>query len=188
MTTIEQMSRQFRLLTDWYLSVLDGIRPEDGSKVLSPNTNSLEWLAGHLIVSRCRNISRLGQPAEPFRYQASFVDPTLPPPQFSAFDSTRQYPGLAACATEWAAYSRVFIQALEAADERALRTEIPLSGPTGGTTVEDLLTSVVLHEAFHIGQMSIIRKALGYPAMYWFHRPETQVAVGPGAAAAPNGG
>jgi hypothetical protein len=30
----------------------------------------------------------------------------------------------------------------------------------------------VLHESFHIGQMSIIRKALSYPAMYWFARPD----------------
>jgi uncharacterized damage-inducible protein DinB len=49
---------------------------------------------------------------------------------------------------------------------------LPLSGPTGGNTVADLLISAVLHESFHIGQMSIIRKALGYPAMYWFARPD----------------
>lgn len=172
MTTIEQMSRQFRLLTDWYLSVLEGIRPEDGRKVLSEHNNSLEWLAGHLIVSRGRNIARLEQPVEPFRYLDDFVDQILPPPNFRPFDRNRTYPSLAACAEAWAAYSTAFIKALEAAVEQVLQTEIPLRGPTGGNTVEDLLISVVLHEAFHIGQMSIIRKALGYQAMYWFQRPE----------------
>lgn len=166
----EQMIKQFRLLTDWYLSVLEGIKPEDGSKVLSENTNSLEWLAGHLLVSRGRNITRLGQSVEPFAYLAAYVNPTLPPPHFSAFDSAKAYPRVAECTVAWATYAKVFIEALETADERILQTEIPLRGPTGGNTVEDLLTSVVLHEAFHIGQMSIIRKALGYPAMYWFHR------------------
>ena len=44
--------------------------------------------------------------------------------------------------------------------------------PTGGKTIEDFLTFVVMHETFHVGQMSIIRKALGYQAMQWFHRQE----------------
>ncbi|UOQ69633.1 DinB family protein [Hymenobacter volaticus] len=170
MTTTEQMVRQFRLLTDWYVSVLDGIRPEDGSHVLSENTNSLEWLAGHLLVMRGRNITRLGKQVEPFRYLDTFVDQTLPPPSVRAFDRNMAYPSLAECTAAWTACSKAFIKALETADEHVLRTQIPLTGPTGGSTVEDLLTSIVLHEAFHIGQMSVIRKGLGYPAMYWFQR------------------
>lgn len=169
-TTTKQMVWQFRLLTDWYLSVLDGIQPEHGSHVLSENTNSLEWLAGHLLVMRGRNVTRLGQQTKPFQYLATFVDPTLPPPSFRAFDKGTAYPSLAECAEAWAVCSKAFINALETADDRVLQTKLPLSGPTGGNTVEDLLTSIVLHEAFHIGQMSVIRKGLGYPAMYWFQR------------------
>jgi uncharacterized damage-inducible protein DinB len=170
MTTMEQMTKQYRLLTDWYLSVLEDIKPEDGSKVISQNTNSLEWLAGHLLVTRCRNILRLGQTVEPYQHLDTFVDQTLPPPNFRAFDPNKKYPRLAECAENWSNYSKIFVDTLESVDDRVLKTQIPLSGPTGGNTVEDLLTSVVLHEAFHIGQMSIIRKALGYKAMYWFHR------------------
>ena len=84
MTTIEQMLKQYRLLTDWYISVLEGIKTEDGSKVVSENTNSLEWLAGHLIVGRYRNIMRLGRQVEPYKYLDMYVDQTLPPPNFSA--------------------------------------------------------------------------------------------------------
>jgi uncharacterized damage-inducible protein DinB len=165
-----QMVKQYRLLTDWYISVLEGIKPEDGRKVLSEHNNSLEWLAGHLLVVRGRNIARLGQLAAPFRGLAGFVDQTLPPPNFIPFDAHKTYPSLAECTEAWIATSNVFINALEAADQRVLQTEIALSRPTGGNTVGDLLVSSVLHDAFHIGQMSIIRKALGYKAMYWFHR------------------
>lgn len=172
MTTIEQMSKQYRLLTDWYISVLEDIKTEDGSKVIGENTNSIEWLAGHLIVSRCRNIVRLGQQVEPYKYVDAFVEQTLPPPSFSAFDRNKKYPSLIEDIEEWSKYSKIFIDTLESADESILKTEIPLRGPTGGSTVEDLLTSVVLHESFHIGQMSIIRKTLGYKTMFWFHRLE----------------
>ncbi|MGI4863061.1 MAG: DinB family protein [Janthinobacterium lividum] len=173
MTNIEQMSRQFRLLTDWHLSVLDGIRPADGSRVLSDHTNSLEWLAGHLLVTRNRNIARLGGPAQELPDLDAYVDSALPPPNFRPFDKHRVYPSLAACAEAWGKVSTVFLATLLAADERTRQTVLPLSGPTGGNTVEDLLVAAVLHESFHIGQMSILRKAFGYPAMYWFARPLT---------------
>jgi hypothetical protein len=164
------MTRQFELLTDWYLSVIENIRPEDGRKALTEHNNSLEWLAGHLLLTRGRNVARLGQPAPPFEQLAAFVSPTLPPPGFRPFSPRIQYPGLEACASAWVEVSRQFLHALETASEQVLRAEIPLQGPTGGSTVEDLLVAAVLHESFHIGQMSIIRKALGYPAMHWFRR------------------
>jgi uncharacterized damage-inducible protein DinB len=173
MTMMQQLPRQFRLLTDWYLSVLEGMQPADGSKTLSEHNNSLEWLAGHLLVTRCRNITRLGGQAEELPFLDAYIDPTLPLPGFRPFDKNRAYPSLGECAETWERISEAFLAALQAADEAVLQTVLPLSGPTGGNTVADLLVSMVLHESFHIGQMSIIRKALGYPAMYWFARPAT---------------
>jgi hypothetical protein len=171
MTTLEQQARQFRLLTDWYLSVLEGIQPADGRKTLSKHNNSLEWLAGHLLVTRSRNLTRLGGPTPELPFLDAYVDPTLPLPGFRPFELNRVYPSLTECAQAWEQVSQTFLATLQAADERVLQTVLPLSGPTSGNTLEDLLVSVVLHESFHIGQMSIIRKALGYPAMYWFLRP-----------------
>ena len=168
---MELQARQFCLLTDWYLSVLEGIRPADGRSILSEHNNSLEWLAGHLLVTRCRNLTRLGGQAQDLPFLEAYVDPTLPPPGFRPFARNRAYPSLAECAEVWGSISRPFLATLQAADEHMLRTVLPLSGPTGGFTLEDFLVSAVLHESFHIGQMSIIRKALGYPAMYWFPRP-----------------
>jgi hypothetical protein len=175
--TMDTLPRQFRLLTDWYLSVLEGIQLADGCKTLSAHNNSLEWLAGHLVVTRCRNITRLGGQTEELSFLDAYVDPTLPPPGFLPFDQNRAYPSLTECAEVWSRISQTFWAALQAADEPILRTVLPLSGPTGGNTVEDLLISAALHESFHIGQMSIIRKALGYPAMYWFARPDKGRAV-----------
>jgi uncharacterized damage-inducible protein DinB len=172
MTMMEPLARQFRLLTDWHLSVLEGIQLADGRRTLSEHNNSLEWLAGHLVVTRCRNITRLGGPTQELSFLDAYVDPTLPLPSFLPFNKNQAYPSLAECAEAWDRISQSFLAALQAADEPIRRTVLPLSGPTGGNTVEDFLTSAVLHESFHIGQMSIIRKALGYPAMYWFARPD----------------
>lgn len=169
--TIEHMSRQFALLTDWYLSVLDGVDPADGRRVVSVHTNSLEWLAGHLLLTRNRSITRLGGAALELPGSDAYMDATAPPPGFRPFDPQRPYPSLATCAAAWQPVSAVLLATLAAADARTRRAVMPLSGPTGGNTVEDFLVAAVLHESFHIGQMSVLRKAFGYPAMYWFRRP-----------------
>ena len=70
----------------------------------------------------------------------------------------------------WSNYSKIFIDILKSVEESVLRAELPMGPPTGGKTTEDLLSFVVMHETFHIGQMRVIRKALGYKAMQWFSR------------------
>lgn len=114
----------------------------------------------------------MGQQIEPYQYLDAFVDKTLPSPSFIAFDSNKKYPGLTEITAKWSKYSKIFIDTLKSVDESILKTELPIGPPTGGKTIEDLLTFVVMHETFHIGQMSIIRKALGYKAMQWFPRQE----------------
>ncbi|MGZ4054044.1 MAG: DinB family protein [Bacteroidia bacterium] len=152
-------------MTDWYLSVLEDISDKDGNIVLNDHTNSLEWLAGHLIVGRYRNMVRLGLQVEPYKNLDKFIDQTIPPPNAIAFDSKIKYPGLTECKEQWTSYSNSFLEALKNVNESVLKKEVPFSFPTGGNTVEDALAFVVMHETYHIGQMSVIRKSLGYPSM-----------------------
>jgi len=157
--------KQYQLLTDWYLSVLDGIADQDGSRVINDITNSLEWLGGHLITGRYRSISRLGVKIAPNKGLDKFVNPAIPPPNAIAFDNKIKYPSLSECRVEWTSFSTSFHEALHAVSESVLKTEISFRVPTGGNTVEDALIFVALHEAYHIGQMSILRKSLGYSPM-----------------------
>ena len=154
-----------QLLTNWYLSSIDGISDQDGSRVINDVTNSLEWLAGHLITGRYRNISRLGIKVEPNKGLDKFVNQAIPPPNAIAFDNKIKYPNLSECREEWENYSNIFLESLRKVEENTLKSEISFQVPTGGNTVEDALIFVALHESYHIGQMSIIRKSLGYSPM-----------------------
>ncbi len=165
MQAINAFVKQYQLLSDWYVSVLEGIREEDGSKVISDTNNSLEWIAGHLITGRYRNLLRVGVAVEPYSHLDKFINLTMPPPNGIKFDPAIRYPTLTECIEQWITYSIHFLNRLKEVDEDTLRNEIGFQVLTGGTTVEDALTFIVLHETFHIGQMSIIRKTLGYPAM-----------------------
>jgi uncharacterized damage-inducible protein DinB len=165
MSSLKPLIKQYQVLSGWFLSVLEGIDDKDGAKTVSENTNSLEWLAGHLITGRYRNINRLGNPIAPYNYLDKFINQTLPPPNAIAFNKSIQYPTLTESRQQWNKYTDMFLKRLNSIDETALKTVMPFTLPTGGNTIEDALVFMVLHETYHIGQMSIIRKAIGYPGM-----------------------
>jgi hypothetical protein len=163
--SLSHITAQYQLLTDWYLFSLADITDNDGSKVISDHINSLEWLAGHLITGRYRNILRLGVKVEPYKYMDKFINQTLPPPNAIAFDKKIIYPSLAESREQWTNYADIFLNAIRNADENILKSELLFPIPTGGKTTEDALAFLILHETYHIGQMSIIRKLLGYKSM-----------------------
>lgn len=156
--------KQYQLLTDWYLSVLENVSEADGNHVIGDNQNSITWLAGHLLVGRYRNIGRLGLRIEPYPHLDAFMNQSQPPPNAIAFDRNKTYPSLESCRKQWIQYAEIFLGRLRTVDEQVLTSALPFQLATGNT-VEDALTFMAMHESFHIGQMSIMRKHLGYPAM-----------------------
>jgi len=165
MESVETIIKQYTLLTDWFLSALEKINDQDGCKTINDQSNSLEWIAGHLITGRYRNIIRLKVQIEPYKYIKKFIDQTIPPPNAIKFDKRNTYPSLTDSREQWASYGKTFLDTLNTLDEDILKNEIPFNVLSGGNKVEDVLTFMVMHETYHIGQMSIIRKALGYSAM-----------------------
>lgn len=157
---------QYQLLTDWYLSALDGIADTDGNKSIKNLTNSLEWIAGHLLVARYNNIKQLGGEIEPYAHIEKFINPKIAPPRNNvAFNVDTKYPTLSECCNKWIEYSDIFIETLKKTDETILNKELPFNVLTGGKKLKDALKFLVLHETYHIGQMGIFRKALGYEPM-----------------------
>lgn len=160
------MIKQYQLLTDWYLSSLENINDADGCKPLNDSTNSLEWIAGHLICGRYNNIKLLGGQAQPYTDIDKFVNSTIPSPRNTvAFDPNVEYSAISVCREMWIEYTDDFISTLKNVNESILKWELPFQVLTGGNTVEDALKFLILHETYHIGQMSIFRKALGYKPM-----------------------
>jgi len=170
MDSLLNIMRQFKLINYWYLAALENIKDDDGRIVVPGQTNSLEWIAGHLITGRYRNLVRLGLQVEPYFHLDKFIDQTLPPPNAIAFNSEINYPSLSSSRKQWMNYSTVLLERLNNMDEKTLKSEISFTVPIGGNTIEDSELFAIMHETYHIGQMSIIRKALGYNAMVLFRR------------------
>ena len=162
---LQQTIKQYALLNDWYLSVLDGISDDHGNKVINDLTNSLEWISGHLIAGRYRNILRMGQHLELYAHLDKFVNPGIPPPNAIAFSRQIPYAHLSENRMQWTRYGETLLSALHSVTDDVLDKQLPFSIPIDGNTVADALSFVALHESYHIGQMSLIRKSLGYGAM-----------------------
>lgn len=165
MTGIQIITKQFILCSRLYKNVLEGINDEKSVVRLSDHVNHLRWIAGHLLMIRYRNIVRLGLESEVYPHADKFIIPDMPPPNARPIDSTIEYPTLKESLSYWDLYSEYTLKALPALTEEQLNTEGTFESPIGGKTLLDTLAFIATHEVYHIGQMGLIRKTLGYKAM-----------------------
>jgi hypothetical protein len=118
--------------------------------------NHAAWLAGHLVSTRymLANVSGL-QLAEP--------NPEL----FGngkGLEVTATYPGLASVASQWEEISHKLTQHLKGLNSKSLTQKAPFPTPAG-ETLADFVTFLVHHEAYHLGQLGILRRYFGKEAM-----------------------
>jgi DinB superfamily len=163
MSAIQPVLKQFILQTKLFNNVLDGIEDRKGSDRLSDYVNHLQWIAGHLTNSRYHLSPALGL-ASHFPFEDVYTDLSQPPPYNRAIDPSVKYPSLTEIKKSWNEFAPGFADKISGLSSEQLGTETPVTVPTG-KTLSDLLSFIASHESYHIGQMSIIRKYLGLPAM-----------------------
>jgi hypothetical protein len=163
MSPIQPVTKQFILHTKLFNNVLEGIEDRKGSDRLSDYVNHLQWISGHLTNSRYHLAPLLGLIGH-FPYAEVYTDLSQPPPHNRAIDPSVKYPSLTEIKKSWNEYAAGFADKISALNSEQLEAETPVNVPTGNT-LSDLLSFISSHESYHIGQMSIIRKSLGLPAM-----------------------
>jgi hypothetical protein len=160
---IQPIAKQFTLHSKLFNNVLEGIEDKKGSERLNDHVNHIQWIAGHLTNSRYRLGSMLGLDFV-FPYMEFYTDLTAPPPFNRAIDSRLHYPPLNEIKKSWNDLAATLVDQLSGLGSEQLAAEMPNAVPTGKTML-DFISFISSHESYHIGQMSIIRKYLGLPAM-----------------------
>lgn len=135
-------------------NVLRDLSPDDLT-ARSGEANHATWIAAHIAQSRADLAGLLGEPVadSPLEAFRDAVDDDTPLPDLDAIvDTFRRakealYRGLRRATPESLAAPAPF--------------PVPIADPTLGGTVDFLLS----HEAYHIGQLSLLRRTLGHPAM-----------------------
>jgi len=154
---IVPLAEMLRLNTLLFRNCLVGMTDEQSRRRPSPTTNHAAFVAAHVADSRFNLLAVLGaeQPSPLERYIGSA----------RGLDDVQQWPTLAETEAAWTHGGRALRDRLDA------MTAADLDGPATpaflreGTSRLSTLAFLVEHEAYHIGQLSLLRTYVGLPPM-----------------------
>ncbi len=154
---IAPLAEILRLNTTLFRNCLDGLSDEQAAARPSGATNNAAFVAAHLTNSRFYLLKLLGvQEPDPL---APYLDGR------KSLDDLKTLPPLTEIQAAWTKAAHLL------RDRLAAMTPADLDGPSGAKfplfngTVLATLTFLVQHDSYHLGQLSLLRKYCGLPAM-----------------------
>ena len=145
----------YKLQTRLTTNVVDGIDEKHAHTPLSDGLNHIAWLTGHIVSTRFMLTNVLGN------------ENTEPYPELFAQGQGIQnvkYPSLSELMDGWDSVSHELVERITALKAIELQKDAPIRTPMGAN-LQDFIGFIASHEAYTIGQIGIMRRFLGYPAM-----------------------
>ena len=154
--SIKYLVAQFNLQTKLFNNVTIGVEGKHAQYQMNDSSNHIAWLVGHLVSTRFMLAKVLGLPSEePF-------------PEFfgngKGIDTNIIYPTIKELTENWNVVSDSIANALIGLNEEAIKQKMPRPVPLGDT-LGDFMAFLMHHEAYTIGQVGLLRRAVGLPAM-----------------------
>lgn len=146
----------FAFNDDFVLQGLQGLTHEELWRSPTNRNNSMLWVAGHVVQTRAAVLQMLGERVE--TGWANLFD------RGATVGDAARYPSGAEVERVMREVSPRLRAALLALSDEHLSRSASQSIP-GVKTLADELAFFALHDSYHVGQMSYIRKALGYPGL-----------------------
>jgi uncharacterized damage-inducible protein DinB len=147
-----------RLNTRLFRNCLDGLTEETAALRPSAQTNSAAFVAAHVADARFLILRVVGQD------RRSPLAARLGGARTIA--DVKQMPSLAEIREAWTAGSHALRDALEGLAPAALDGPSAAAFPPAQTML-GALTFLVQHDSYHIGQLALLRKHAGLPAMQY---------------------
>lgn len=149
----------YRMHTQTFDNVLEGIKEEDAKQRLNGRTNHIVWMAGNIVNCRYWLASVLGM-EEKDPNQDLFAEG-------KALNESYDYPLLDSLKKEWHKVSPVVFEKINVLTEEELRQPYNF-GMDVDFIEENILNMVAMcvdREQYLLGQLALMRKALGYGGM-----------------------
>ena len=159
---------QFDLHTLLFNNVIADISDEESNKCIAEPTNSVKWLAGHLLWAN-GNLSKFGGSPVTMPWRDHFFTKEGATPDDYAAPKS-EMPTLAQIKNKWNEDAVVIRQVLENLPEEALSSEVEFKHPIipFDNTLAGFLAFINDHQSYHIGQIGLLRRSLGKDAMKYF--------------------
>jgi len=153
-TDFKNISGMFRANTDIINKAIADVRPEDWFRKPSDDSNHMMWLLGHVIVHRGQVLRNLGA-----QWDSSWA-PLFARGVERVADA--EYPSVDEMRAAWDQISEQLKTALRAAPEDLLAKPAPEGPPSFDKKLSGTVAFFAFHDTYHTGQVSFLRKWLGY--------------------------
>ena len=154
---IAPLADTLRLNTRLFRNCLDGLTEEQARARPAATANSAAFVAAHLAESRFFLLKILGaeRPNPLDRYLKGR----------KGLDEIEEWPSLPQIQTAWTEASHSLRDRLAAMTAAELDAPNQTRFPVSEMTVLGVLAFLVQHDSYHLGQLSLLRKCTGLPAM-----------------------
>jgi uncharacterized damage-inducible protein DinB len=158
---IVPLTEILRLNTKLFRNCLDSVTDEMFVMRPSASANNAAYIAAHVAESRFFLLKMLG--AE----QASPIAAYLAGAR--GVDDVQRFPSVTEVQQAWTTASRALRDRLDRITAAELDAPVasPFPLPISDPTPLSMLTFFVQHDSYHLGQLAILRKQLGLPAMQY---------------------
>lgn len=146
-----------RLNNRLFANCLDGITEAQCHERPSDTTNSAAFVAAHLAEARFWGLKILGaERTNPLEKQLG---------QWKGIDEITTWPSLEEIRSAYAEASRALDQRMASITGAELDAPSGSQMPLEDSSVLGLFAFMVQHDSYHLGQLSLLRKHAGLPAM-----------------------
>jgi uncharacterized damage-inducible protein DinB len=151
LTNVESI---FKANTDIINKAIADVAPDDWFRQPGEDSNHLLWLMGHVIVHRGRTLNFLGQDWDVawrslFARGAERIDDA-------------EYPSVEEMRNAWSQVSTDLVAVLRSKTADELAQAAPAGLPSFDGKLSGTVAFFAFHDAYHTGQVSYVRKWLGY--------------------------
>ena len=154
---VAPLAEILRLNTVLFRNCLDGLSDEDAARRPSSATNNAVFVAAHLTNSRFYLLKALGMSEQdPL---ASYLDGR------KSLDDLDRLPPLSEIQAAWTKAAHLLRDRLAGLTSADLDAPSTARFPLSDGTLLATLTFLVQHDSYHLGQLSLLRKYCGLPAM-----------------------
>ena len=154
---VQPLAAILRLNTRLFLNCLDGLSDETARVRHASGVNSATFIAAHVTDSRFFILKTLGGTLE--NPLSASLD------KAKSIDDITDWPALDTIRGAWTEVSSAIDGQLVASTPDDLSTAVDARFPGVERTRLGALTFLVQHDSYHLGQLALLRKPAGLPAM-----------------------
>ncbi len=175
MSAKKQLLAQYDLHDLLFNNVIEGISDEQSNRCIATPMNSVKWLAGHLLWANA-HLAKIGGALVEVKWRDHFHskqgggpdDFNAPPSELPTLEQIRQ---------KWNEDAPTIRKGLENLPDAALDSTVEFKHPIlpFDNTLAGLWAFINHHQAYTIGQIGILRRALGKDAMSYSREVHAEV-------------